>query len=121
MAKLNQEERRYALARIDEIFRARDAQLTKKHTRLRKALTDTEARRQILDGYATLRRSGWTLSTPIGECYSFDKGREEELDHEAYSKDKAKLRKEKAKVGDAIVLGDAEEAKRLLAAFEKTV
>lgn len=120
MAKLNQEERRYALKRVDEITRERDERLRKKHIIKPKQLTDAQKKRQIIRGEASLSHSGWTLSTPIGECYRFDE-EGESLDMDAYRSAKSALRKEAAVVSDAIVLGEAEEAKRLLAAFEKTV
>lgn len=121
MSKLNQEERRYALRRVDEITKAREERLREKHTKPVKGLTAAEKLRQIQRGDAYRMSSGWNLSTPIGECYIFDSADKGELDNKAFRKDMAALRKEKAKVGDAIVLGDAEEAKKLLAAYEKTV
>lgn len=120
---LKQDERRYAMKRVYEIYQARKEALREQCSKPVKAISDKEKRRQIQRGIASVKSGSWSLETPIGECFYYDGSTEEttELDSKAFYKAVAKLRKESAAVSDEIMLGDAEKAKSLLAKFEATV
>lgn len=122
MSKLNQEERRYVLKRVDDIKKDRINQLTSLCMRpVAKSKSRTNKQREIVRGMADLLpQSQWNLKTAIEDCYDWQQD-EEELDKEAYNKAMIELRKEVACITDEAVLGDAAKAKELLAKFEATV
>lgn len=121
---LKADEKRYALNRVREIKKEREERIHEECTSKETGLSDAEKMRQLKaerDGNATIKRNGWTLATPIGECFNFEAREEEKVDEKRLAKELAKLRKEVAAVSDAIMLSDKAQAVALLQAFEKTV
>lgn len=121
MPVLKQDERRYAMKRVAEITAERERKLREKHTTKAKGCSDSSKNSQIRNGIAEMKYRGWTLKTPIGECFHYQDDSKEVFNSDGYKKDRSVLRKEEAKVTDAIMLGDAENDRNLLAKYESTV
>lgn len=121
---MNQNQQRYAMKRVSEIEKERKEVLREKFTSNNKpVLSDKRKKQQITEGWADLTNSStWGLDTPIGKCFRYDESESEaEFDQKGFDKAVRKLRKEVATVTDEIMLGDADNARKLLSELESTV
>jgi hypothetical protein len=123
MAKMKIDEQRYAMKRVDEIYKLLEEQVRQVNITKERELTEKEKKQQLRYGGADLKHvSNWSLTTPIGDCYDFDDtDAKPKLDQNKYRKAVDALRKEKVTITDEIMLGDAETAKVLLQRYEDKV
>ena len=117
---MKRDQQRYAMIRIDEALRDKLGDARATHTTPVKQPTAMQKREAIKRGAVGLKRHGWSLSTPIEDCYSFDglQG-EATTDEAAYRKEARKLRERASKVKDEIMLGDEAKALKLIREFCK--
>lgn len=112
-------ERTYCVGRARAIFNERQNALKEKHAKTKTEVTDKDKIQQIIDWDATIKPRGWTLKTPIGECFTYNSTTTISLDQKAYNNDLKILRKEYNQITDRIMLTNCEDAIKLLEKFEK--
>lgn len=115
---MNQEQRRYAIARVDKVKTAKLQDAKDKHSKKEpRTLNQSQKLKQIRDGFAQLRSSA-TLDTPLGECFYFEyEGEKTTVDEVAYNKARIAIEREAGQVKDAIMFKGEEEAKEKLLKF----
>ncbi len=117
---MNRDQLKYAMERVRAVAVTRKGLLNEKFTIEAKEPTDKAKLRWIREecGSIFLRRA--TLQTTLGNAFDFDDvATSIEFDSRGFNEEARKLRKERDKVLDEIMLGDAEKALKLIKEFCK--
>lgn len=119
--RLNQEQRRYCVKRIDSILKTARENLGDKHTKtVTKKRTFAEKLRLIQWGDVCLKQERHlNKDTKLMDAYDFeDEGERSELDQKAFDREFNKVRKQANALKDKFVLGyDVDKAYKELTAF----
>ena len=114
---MNQNQQRYAMARIEEALKVKLDAVRDKHTKPAKTASDKEKIDAIRNGDAELN-CRINLRAPLQDAYDFSAVETVPvLDEAAYKKEAQALKERAAKVKDEIMLGDTKKAIQLLAKF----
>lgn len=118
---MNQQQKKYAQSRVSAIYERRQHDLRKLHTTPAVRLTSTERATAIRAGKAKLLPEVKRISNydDVIDVFVFDGERAEKIDNAKLEKALAELKTEFNNVMDELMLGDAEEAIKLIKAFDR--
>lgn len=117
---MNQQQRKYALARVSEIKTVKIERLKKELTKPAVRLNKEQRLSAFRKGEFTIKKEATEISnyTYVVDIISFNAESEEKFDKEKFHKQSLLIEKQANQVSDEIMLGDAQEAMRLLEKFE---
>jgi hypothetical protein len=121
---MNQTQKKYALERIDILKDQKIKKLRQKYTRKGKRLTDKERYLLIKDGKVQTRSEKefdkFTYQQDrVNNVFVFSKYEwDSSINHKEYDPLESKIIKEARRIKDQIMLGDAEEALKMIQGFE---
>ena len=116
---MDQNQKRYAIKRIDEVLATKANDLRQRFTKQSRQPSDLEKLRAIREGDVVLRRNA-TMSSPMAEAFDFSGlGPFTQVDQKPLGKALDLLKQQAAKVRDAVMLGDESNALKLIQSFCK--
>lgn len=117
---MNQQQRKYALARVAEIKNYKIKKLQEDCETKAVYLSEKERFQAFQKGQFRIKKDISKISnyTDVVSVIAFDAEKERSFDDQKFKRESIKIEKEANKVSDEIMLGDAQEAMRLLEKFE---
>ena len=116
---MNQEQRKYAIERVNGIRERKFGDALKRYTKEGKVLSDVEKVELVRSHKVSLKGEAYAY-TDIKYAFDFSKfERDSKTDAVALDKAKAQIIAAANRIKDKIMLGDAEEALALIEAFDK--
>jgi len=117
---MNQHQRKYAISRVSEIKNYKIKKLQEDCETKAVYLTEKERFEAFKKGQFKIRKDASKISnyTDVVSIVCFDAEKERTFDEAKFKKECSKIEKEASRVSDEIMLGDAQEAMRLLEKFE---
>lgn len=119
---MNVQQQKYALERVSSINKRLMSELRNKHTTPAIKVSGKEQLKLIKQGKVKFNKSITEVGyyTKVEQLYDFSKFKSpEKLDEKKYKPESDKLRVKYDQVRDEIVLGDEEQALKLIQAFSK--
>lgn len=119
---MNQQKQKYALERVQGIYAQKVEEIENKYTTPDVTLTKEERCKLLKSGTIKVKKGITRIDTwsDVMDVFDFSKHESEgERDNKKIDTEVTKLRIEYNKVRDEIVLGDEEEALKLIQAFDK--
>lgn len=119
--KMNQQQKKYALERITEIYKKKSAAIKEKHTTKAVRLSPQERLKAFKSGKFKIRPDASTIGsyTDVVDIITFNDEAPEKADDKKISALQDALDKEYNRVRDEIVLGDPGAALELIRKFEQ--
>lgn len=119
---MNQQQRKYARERVGVICAKKERELRKKHTTESVRLSRHERFKAFKNGDYTIKKGvsqEITSYTDVMDIVDFKGEKKEKVNETALQKDLASVREQANNIVDQIMLGDAEEAMKLIEEFSK--
>ena len=116
---MNQQQRKYSVSRVEEIFLLKSEELREKHTKEGKTLSGEEKVKALKSGKFKIKPDIKNLDSYsyITRVFDFTGEKKSVFNQALFDKEVKTLRKEKSKILDEIMLGDEENALRLIKEF----
>ena len=118
---MNQQQRKYARERVEQIKRRRIQEIKEKHTKKSVLLSPTERLRALKKGEFSVRPGIYEVGTHARLCdvLAFKGERDPSRDDDAIARETAQIEREAGRIVDELMLGDATAALEAIREFDK--